>query len=86
MSKTTTITPRSEVDARMFTAIEAVKKSKRVRWKKQIYAAMGIHLSNMNHLRKGNTSFTVAQISALCWEYDVSPNFLFGYSKNIFRT
>lgn len=47
---------------------------------------VGIEPSNINNIRNGNRSFTTQQISACCNHFNISADFIYGFTNYMVRS
>lgn len=46
---------------------------------------VGVNSTSISNIRKGTQQFTACHIDNACREYNISPNFIFGYSDAMLR-
>lgn len=67
-------------DERMFRVMEHVGGTK-----KEFCENIGASPGNLQNIRNGLQSFTIAQILQCCKVYNISANYIFGLSKDMIR-
>lgn len=78
-----------ETDKNMLNAINSLKASNRIKFKKEAYDAMGITIAYVNNVKNQHrynraTHFTAEHIRRLCTAFGVNANFIIGVDDEIF--
>lgn len=65
--------------------VELLKSSGAIRFYKQFYDTTGIRRQYFVSVRSGKNRFTTNQIEAICKNYEINANWIFGVSDQIYR-
>ena len=71
-------------DQRMLEAYQHIITSGKERFKSQIHEKIDFIAQNFRNVQLGKQHFTAENIRLLCKEYQVNPNFIFGFSNQVF--
>lgn len=65
----------------MLRYIDYLKRSKKVKFKKEMYNVMGIDGNNVPNIRAGKINFTTNQIIKFCKHYNIDSNEILGLKE-----
>lgn len=74
------------IDERMLELIEILKSRGVIKFRQQFCDAIGMKKQTIRRVKIGLAGFTKEHIEKVCSAYDVNPNWVFGYSKQVFRS
>ena len=73
-------------DTRMLKLMDMLHVLKIIKSKSEFAKMLGMERQNINNIKNGHQSFTIAHISSAAATYNVNTNWIFGLEKEIFRT
>ena len=72
-------------DKRMLMLPGLLKDHGLIDFKKDFYEILGMQRQNINSIKNGTQHFTVRHIEIACNKFGIDPNWIFGFSSEVFR-
>lgn len=76
----------NQTDEIILELLDYLRLIKEVKSEADFARRIGSYRATLTKIKKGTAHFTVEQIGAICREFNVNANFLFGAQKKVFNT
>jgi hypothetical protein len=73
------------IDARMLQLIDVLKNAGIIKFKEEFYKTVGVRRQNITEIKSCKRTFTPAQIRAVGVAYNVSADWIMGFTDELFR-